>query len=203
MKKKKALIVFAKAPVPGKVKTRLIPALNRYQATRIYKQLLDRTIKLAIKSKFDSIYIWVDGNLSNPYFRAIKNRYGIKFYIQSGRCLGDRMFNSFKFVLRNHSYAVLIGCDCPGLTHGDLDAASCYMEQDTDVVLGPANDGGYYLIGLKKNNYRIFENIKWGNHSVIKETLTRIEALQWKYSKLQMHADIDNARDLRACLNLF
>ena len=202
MGKKNALIIFAREPVPGKVKTRLNPELTRNQAAHVYKQILNRTIKLAIKSDFTSIQLWVDGKISHPFFCAIKKRYGIKFYSQYGHDLGSRMFYAFKFALRTHSYAVLIGSDCPGLTFPDLEMASRLLLQGKDVVLGPANDGGYYLIGLKKNNRYIFENMKWGSSFVFNETNARAESLKWKSGKLPMHIDVDNARDFRACCNL-
>ena len=196
MQKKCALIIFARAPVLGQVKTRLIPGVGQRKATSIYKKLLSKTIALARKSDFSSIQVWVDGDIQHEYFKQLKKRYGFKIYRQTGRDLGMRMSNSFHTILRNYPIAILIGSDCPELTLYDLRQAQRYLENDHDVVLGPAEDGGYYLIGLKKNEYCLFQNIKWGNDTVIAETCSRINMLNLKLQLLPVHRDVDRVSDL-------
>ena len=202
MLNKNALIIFAKAPVPGKVKSRLIPAIGKHKATSLYKQLLSKTIDTAMQSGFSSIQLWINGNLKHPDIFEFKHRYGLKLYSQHGPTLGARMCNAFDTVLRNHSYAVLIGSDCPSLIVSDIQQAAAYLENNMDVVLGPAEDGGYYLIGLRKNNFQLFNNIKWGTASVAKETCARIDSLNWKSGFLPKRKDLDRTLDLLHYLKL-
>jgi hypothetical protein len=173
MKTEGALLVFAKSPVAGQVKTRLIPDIGRQRATTLYKELLTRTLDTAIKTKFSEIQIWVSGNIHHQYFSHLKNKGSFKFFQQSGNDLGTRMFNAFDSVLSEYPCAVLIGSDCPSLTCADLRSAMTLLESGKDMVLGPAEDGGYYLIGLRKNNAELFSGIQWGKENVFSETYSR------------------------------
>lgn len=193
---KGALLIFTKAPVPGKVKTRLISGIGRRRATSLYQEILTKTLSTARKSGFSSIQIWVNGELEHKYFRRLKSRHSVKFYQQKGKDLGERMFNAFDCVLRQYSHAVLIGSDCPSLERSDLIMSAEYLKNNTDVVLGPAEDGGYYLIGLKKNNAHIFSNIKWGKDSVFTDTRKNINTLAWKLDLLPQRWDVDRTADL-------
>ena len=193
---KGALLIFTKAPVSGQVKTRLIPGIGRRRATLLYQELLTKTLITARKSGFSSIQVWVSGELEHSYFRRLKSRHSVKFYQQKGKDLGDRMSNAFDTVLRQYSHAVLIGSDCPSLEHSDLNAAAEYLKNNIDVVLGPAVDGGYYLIGLNKNNTRLFSNIKWGKDRVFTDTCEKINTLGWKFELLPQRWDVDRTADL-------
>jgi len=191
-----ALLIFTKAPVLGRVKTRLIPGIGRRRATSVYLDLLTRTLGTARKARFSSIQIWVGGELEHSYFSRLKNRHAVKIYKQQGKELGQRMSNAFDTALRRHPYAVLIGSDCPSLACSDLIASARCLEDKADVVLGPAVDGGYYLIGLSKNNKQIFSKIKWGKQNVFKDTCTNIKTLDWKLSLLSKRWDVDRTADL-------
>lgn len=191
-----ALLIFTKAPVLGQVKTRLIPGIGARRALMIYKELLTKTLLTARKAGFSTIQIWVSGEIDHRYFVNLKNRYSIKLYKQSGEDLGQRMSNAFAMVLRRYSHAVLIGCDCPTLKYSDLFEAKKHLENKTDVVLGPAVDGGYYLIGLNKNNKQIFADIKWGQDSVFNDTCANIDSLNWKMKLLTRRWDVDRMSDL-------
>ena len=198
MSEKSVLIIFAKAPVPGYVKTRLVPGVSPNKAASIYKRLLSRTLNLANQTDFSSIQVWVDGDIQHEFFKNMKKRYGYKLSHQTGRDLGVRMSNAFRAVLRNYSQALLIGGDCVNLRLSDLRQARSYLEYGHDVVLGPAADGGYYLIGLRENNPRLFQNIKWGNEIVTKQTLSRINAQNLKLALLPQRNDLDESKDLLA-----
>jgi uncharacterized protein len=196
MRTQAVLIVFAKAPVAGKVKTRLIPALGRQGATSLYEDLLTRTLSTAIKADFSEIQIWVSGNINHRYFSRLKNRHYVKLYQQRGKNLGQRMSNAFDSVLRKHSYAVLIGSDCPSLLSSDLQSGMDFLENGKDVVIGPAKDGGYYLIGLKRNDPELFSDIKWGEETVFSETCKRIEKVNLNMGLLLERTDVDRTSDL-------
>ena len=193
---KGALLIFTKAPVRGQVKTRLIPGIGRQHATLLYQELLTKTLSTARKAGFSSIQIWVNGEIEHSYFSRLKSRHSVKFYQQKGKDLGERMSNAFDTVLQRYSYAVLIGSDCPSLECSDLNAAAEYLKNNTDVVLGPAVDGGYYLVGLIKNNTQIFSNIKWGKDRVFIDTCENINTLGWKLELLLQRWDVDRTADL-------
>ena len=191
-----ALLIFTKAPVLGQVKTRLIPGIGARRALSIYKELLTKTLLTARKAGFSSVQTWVSGEIEHRYFVNLKNRYPVQLYKQTGKDLGQRMSNAFDMTLRRYSHAVLIGCDCPTLKYSDLMEAKKHLENKTDVVLGPAVDGGYYLIGLNKNNKQVFADIKWGEDSVFNDTCANIDALNWKMDLLTRRWDVDRISDL-------
>jgi len=193
---KGALLIFTKAPVSGQVKTRLIPGIGRRHATLLYKELLTKTLSTARKSGFSSIQVWVSGELEHNYFNRLKSRHSVKIYQQKGKNLGERISNAFDRVLGQYSHAVLIGSDCPSLEYSDLIASEAYLKSNADVVLGPAADGGYYLIGLNRNNPKIFSNIKWGKDKVFSDTCENINALGWKLELLPQRWDVDRTADL-------
>lgn len=193
-----ALIVFAKSPIPGRVKTRLTPFLKKNKAAALYKALLEHTLRTAIKSDLSEVRLWIDGDSNHSFFKKLKRRYAIRFYRQQGNDLGKRMAYAADHALKKYPFVIIIGGDCPGLTISDLSTAATRLSDDNDIVLGPANDGGYYLIGLKQNNHRLFENIKWSTASVFDETCLRVNELNWRLSLLPEHRDLDRTSDLNS-----
>lgn len=196
MNAKGVLLVFAKAPVAGQVKTRLIPDVGQQRATDLYKEFLTKTLDTAIKTKFSEIQVWVSGDIYHPYFVPYKNRSDFGFYSQRGESLGERMFNSFGSALDEYSYVILIGSDCPSLLSSDLESAMEFLENGKDMVLGPAEDGGYYLIGLRKNYSELFSGIKWGEENVFSETFSRAKKINLDVGLLPKRRDIDRVSDL-------
>lgn len=198
MKDEGTLIVFAKEPKAGKVKTRLIPSLGIESATELYQELLTRTLNTAVKTKLSDIQLWISGDIEHQYFKQFKDKNYFNYFSQSGEDLGQRMFNAFDSALKTSPYAVLIGSDCPSLSICDLSAAMTSLRKGKDVVLGPAKDGGYYLIGLKKNIPELFANMSWGEESVLSETCARINRLNLDLELLQERNDIDRESDLES-----
>ncbi len=196
MKQEGVLIIFAKAPVAGQVKTRLIPDIGADKATALYIEMLNKTLATSIKSEFQNIQLWISGNLNHPYFDDLKNEERIELHKQSGKDLGERMYNAFNAALEYYSYAVLIGTDCPSLSRSDLHKAMNYLEIGDELVLGPAKDGGYYLIGLRTNDVALFSDIEWGKEYVFKETCQRAKKINRNVNLLPMHSDIDCVSDL-------
>ncbi len=193
-----ALIIFSKAPEPGLVKTRLIPALGSRYSAKLYRRMLLSTISKATQAGFTSVQLWISGNPNHPLFIQIKKRYGISIYQQRGQDLGARMYNAFHSILRNNSSAMVIGCDCPSLKRTDLVLARKALSDECDAVLGPATDGGYYLLGLKQLHPDVFKNIDWSTSSVAATTAQRMGDLDWRLKKLAIHRDIDTSADLMA-----
>ena len=179
------LSIFARLPVPGKVKTRLIPAVGAEGAARIYARLLANTIIEARASGL-SFELRVTGG-DPALFRRL---YGEDLTVveQGEGDLGEKM-------ARVEAPALLIGSDCPGVTAAVLKAAAGALG-DRQAVIGPANDGGYYLIGFSKPMPFLFEDMEWSTPRVLPETLARLAARRIGPAILPELADIDTAEDL-------
>lgn len=198
MNSKSVLLVFARSPEAGNVKTRLIPDIGIDAATALYKELLSRTLNTSIQSVFSDRQLWVSGNTEHSFFKSFNKNKSFKIFQQTGTDLGEKMFNAFDSVLTGKNVAILIGSDCPSLCVNDLSVAVDMLEGDKDIVLGPAKDGGYYLIGLKQNNNKLFTGIEWGTDKVFSTTVSIAEDLNFNVGLLEMRDDVDRLFDLKA-----
>lgn len=187
---KNALIVFAKNPLPGKVKTRLAKSTGDKFALKIYKRMLENSY-LVTKSLKCKKYLFLSEKRNNTLFDD-----SFEQLLQSGNDLGERMKNAFSKILKKgFTNIVLIGTDCPGLDSKILNSAFEKLKEH-DIVIGPAFDGGYYLIGMKQNNFFIFENMKWGTEKVFEQTILKLILYKKKYALLKTLVDIDEESDL-------
>jgi len=194
--KKGVLLVFAKSPEPGRVKTRLIPDIGADAATSLYQELLKRTLTTCINSTFIEKQLWLSGDAEHSFFKAYKKEGSFKFKQQAGKDLGERMFHALESALSEYDYALIIGCDCPGLSTNDLKLATVMLESDKDLVLGPAEDGGYYLIALKKNHIELFFDVEWGTDTVFSSTLLKAKELNLNTGLLMKRNDVDRVTDI-------
>ena len=191
------LLLFARAPLAGQVKRRLIPALGKEGAAALYRQLLEHQIKGAKKAAVAPVELWCTPDDSDPFLRDIANRYQIPTRCQQGNDLGERMYHAFVTTLAAHPFALLIGSDIPALTMADIRAATQALEQGNDAVLVPTEDGGYALIGLRQVVPQIFTAITWGKEQVFAETMCRLTALRWSTHLLETRWDVDYPSDLQ------
>jgi uncharacterized protein len=178
------IIVFAKAPVPGEAKTRLVPALGAWGAARLHAQLTLHALRTARAAGCGPVEI--HGTRRHSFFARLK----VPFRLQRGRDLGERMFHA----LARNPGAILIGTDCPELTPADLRRAARWLRGSCDVVLAPAEDGGYALIALRRVSPEMFRNIAWGTSSVYEQTVKRLKGHRWR--ALRTVWDVDRAEDL-------
>jgi rSAM/selenodomain-associated transferase 1 len=190
------LIVFARAPEPGRVKTRLVPLLGETGAARLHARLVERTLETALAAGFDPVDLYCSPRINEAFFTKHQKRFGVRLRSQGGGDLGDRMYRAFKRALRHHRYAVLIGSDCPALVPGDLRAAARALRAGADAVLAPAEDGGYPLIGLRRVSRRLFDGIPWGSPSVLDRTRARLGRLGWRWKELRTLWDVDRPEDV-------
>ena len=179
------LSIFARLPVPGKVKTRLVPALGAEGAARLYARLLAQTVEVARDSGLEFELRVTGGEIA-----AFHQLFGDDVCVveQGGGDLGAKM-------ARVGAPALLIGSDCPGVTAALLRAAAGALEERR-VVVGPANDGGYYLIGFREPMPFLFDGMEWSTPSVLPETLSRLAARGIGPAVLPELTDIDTAEDL-------
>ncbi|WP_022949586.1 TIGR04282 family arsenosugar biosynthesis glycosyltransferase [Methylohalobius crimeensis] len=192
-----AILIFCKAPVPGKVKTRLLATLTPAQAAAVHARLSRTLVTRLISARLAPVYLYCHPDTRHPFFGALKRRYGVRLEKQQGADLGDRMARAFRDRLSVSRAALIVGCDCPSLTPADFRAALTMLSQNTDVVLGPAEDGGYVLIGLPRPQPELFREMAWGKETVLADTRRRIRDLNLKAWELPLQWDLDRPRDLR------
>jgi rSAM/selenodomain-associated transferase 1 len=183
------VLVFQKNEVLGKVKTRLAAGVGEEQALEIYRQLLDKT-HLALRDISVSITTYFSEFIPDNPIHSAENK-----LVQVGQDLGERMKNAFaeNFDLGIEK-VVLIGTDCPSLEAIHLSHAFEALDQ-SDLVLGPARDGGYYLIGMKRRADFLFEGITWSTELVLSQTLALAAAQGMQTSLLPVLEDIDTLED--------
>lgn len=194
---KQALVVMAKEPVPGNVKTRLCPPLTYEMAAELYRCFLldsfDQYVKLDKTLVIVSFFPpeWKQG------LRAMAPK-DFRLIPQSGDDLGERLINAFAyaFSIGNKSVSI-VGTDHPTMPIDYIKQSFSLMSNDeNDLVLGPSTDGGYYLIGLKKLHKEVFKGIAWSTEMVFEETVDRAERLNLKVATLPQWYDVDTPEDL-------
>lgn len=191
MKQQDILIILARSPVYGKVKTRLAAAIGTAEALEVYRQLLQHTLEVAGNVPSDKIVFYSDESVPDEATAP-----GFARATQYGADLGARMENAFTHVFRQgYEKAVMIGTDCPAMGERTLAAAFEALHQH-DVVIGPAYDGGYYLLGMKQVHHRLFDNIPWSTPAVFEETVTICRYDGLRYLLLPTLHDVDKKKDL-------
>jgi uncharacterized protein len=187
-----AVIIFVKNPVIGKVKTRLSATIGNEKALNIYKKLLAHTL-LSVKEIMADVFIYFSNDIEENIFE-FENTFFKK--VQEGNNLGDRMKNAFDGVFDLwYDNVIIIGTDCPGIDLDLLDNAFLQLD-NVDVVVGPAEDGGYYLLGMKKRNPQLFDNINWSTSSVLYSTINCCKENNLAYTMLPTLSDVDEEKDL-------
>jgi hypothetical protein len=187
---------MARAPAPGRVKTRLCPPLDAAQAAHFYECVLrDVLDELSGSEHWDT---WVAyAERSRDYFLRLREP-GLALLPQRGASLGERMHAIFVDLCHaGYRHVVLVGSDIPTLVAASVeDACAALKQHRSDVVLGPADDGGYYLIGLSRPEEGLFSGIAWSTASVLEETLARARELKLGVRMVPGTYDVDVAEDL-------
>jgi len=189
------ILIFAKAPISGQVKTRLIPDLGKEGALDIYLKLFNKTINTVVSANLCPVEIWCWPNIDDPLFQTLKEEKGIKLYSQVDGDLGKKMFSASESALQRGENCLLIGTDCPSLNKHYLSDILSRLSKE-DAVIGCADDGGYVALGLSKTSSHLFDDIEWGVSTVAQVTEKRLQKLAWAYSKMSSLADIDTYKDL-------
>lgn len=190
------IIVFARAPEPGRVKTRLIPALGPLRAAALHRRMVRETLKKAVQAGVGPVTLCCHPDPQHPFFRECARRYGVTLTRQVGDDLGGRMARAFEIALQGAPHAILVGSDCPPLTSEDLRSAARHLQEGSDAVLMPAEDGGYTLIGLRTLDPALFDRMPWGEDTVYRETMKRMTVLGWRTAELTLRWDLDRPEDL-------
>lgn len=191
------IMLFCKAPIPGQVKTRLIPALTGEEAAQLHCELTEKTLQTATQNQLCEVCVWCTPTIDHPFFAMMAQVYSVGWQLQQGVGLGERMHHAFGQALARFSSAIIIGCDCPSLTSDDLEQVLGQLTQGKPCVLGPTEDGGYVLIGLKQPQPALFDNMPWGTGEVLGLTRAKLQSLNLGHHELNTQWDLDTADDLR------
>lgn len=192
-----ALIVFAKAPVAGQAKTRLIPALGADGAAHLAERLLWHTLAHARALPLAHLELCVAPDTTHPVFAQAQQSLDQRLLLtpQGGGDLGQRMHRALSRALERHDKALLIGTDAPTLNTDVLATAGAALDQH-DAVFVPALDGGYALIGLTRPAPELLLDMTWSTPQVMADTRARAHRHGWRWAELAPVADIDEPADL-------
>ena len=191
------IVIFAKAPVPGQVKTRLIPALGAEGAAQLAQQMLLDTYAAASSVRGANTEICCAPDPDAPEWPPYLPPQAWLLTEQGEGDLGERLARAAERVIGEGECVILIGTDCPSLTAARLKNA-CDELETHDAVMHPTFDGGYALLGLKRFDPSIFSGIEWSTPAVAGQTIAKLEALGWSIHIGETLRDIDESEDLRA-----
>ena len=197
MVERDVLLVFARAPEEGRVKTRLIPHFGPVMATEIYRELLHMALAAALWSNWSQVQIWCAADASHSFFDPYRQEPRISFHHQCSGDLGRRMAHACAAALRDADHIALMGTDCPALEHHHLNLVRDRMRGTHDLVMIPALDGGYVLIAMRETCSGIFEGVEWGTGKVAEQTLARCQEMRLSCLEMPALRDIDTPEDVR------
>jgi rSAM/selenodomain-associated transferase 1 len=196
------LILFVKAPVPGRVKTRLVPPLTALGASQLYRDWSRAILESARRLEDISTEVAYEPHPDIPTPRWLdEGEKPISYFLQEGNYLGERLLNAFRRAFSaGCKRVVIIGSDSPGLPSNYIQEAFESLGSN-DCVLGPTQDGGYYLIGLSQKAVpELFQGISWSTQKVFSQTLEKALSLNLRFHVLPGYFDIDRPEDLQ-CIN--
>ncbi len=196
------VLVFARAPIAGKVNTRLIPSIGIDAATRLQQDLIHRRLSLLTQSQLCNVTLMCAPDTTHPCFKQCKTLYNVSLVTQSGSDLGQRMSKGIQQALEKKPHVIVVGTDTPALSVDIIDEAITQLRQSVEVVLVPAEDGGYVLIGVRQNRHALFEDIQWGSELVMQQTRDKIKQLGLHHYEMKSCWDIDRVEDYRRFLQL-
>ncbi|MFT6435209.1 MAG: rSAM/selenodomain-associated transferase 1 [Candidatus Azotimanducaceae bacterium] len=191
------IVILCKAPIAGTVKTRLVPPLTDDEAMRFHTELAVRVISMTQASNLAPVRLWGSPDLNHPFFSEISDPKVTETRIQAGGDLGERMHFAITHALAEPDVksAILIGTDCVNLDEAYLSSALEALNH-SEACLGPAEDGGYGLIGLKQAEPQVFAGMEWGSDSVCAETARAMNICFDHWQLLSLLWDVDRPEDL-------
>jgi rSAM/selenodomain-associated transferase 1 len=189
------IVIFAKAPVPGQAKTRLIPALGEIGAARLARTMLERTVAEAQGAGLLIPELCATPHPFDEEWKPFLPSAQIRYTDQGEGDLGERLARAARRVTLTGEAVLLIGTDCPALNRDRLRAAAAALASH-DAAIYPAEDGGYALLGLRRFDPSLFVGIGWSGPRVAADTISRIDALGWSLWTGETLRDVDEPADL-------
>ena len=193
--------ILARSPVPGRVKTRLIPLLGEEGAASLHAWMLQRTVATALAADIGPVTLWCEGDSGHGDLIDCRQPGPVHIRPQVAGDLGRRMLAAVE-ESPTAGGMLVIGTDCPVLGAAHLREAARSIK-DHDAVLIPAEDGGYVLIGMKRPSAGAFAGIDWGSTQVMAQTRQRLAALAWRWAELAPLWDVDRAEDVERLAAMF
>ncbi|TQV84123.1 glycosyltransferase [Exilibacterium tricleocarpae] len=190
------LLQFAKAPLLGRVKTRMAPVLSESQCLALHRRLTVQVAETIHRAGLCPQELWVGSQPQHAFFTELALRLAVPVHAQEGADLGERMLAAATTVAARARAVIIIGSDCPFIDAAYLEQAITALRDGADAVVGPAHDGGYVLLGLCRPEPRLFSGIPWGTDRVWSLTRERLRELAWRFHELAPLADIDRPQDL-------
>ena len=188
-------ILFAKAPMAGAVKTRLIPALGGEAAAQLHRHLVVRVLETLFAADVGPVELCCAPDTAHAFFIQCRQRFGVELTTQCEGDLGKRMRHALENALLKAESALIVGADCPSITCDDVrDAATQLASHDATLI--PADDGGYVLIGARRTHPEMFDDIDWGAATVLAAQRDRFRALGWRWHEGAARWDVDRPEDL-------
>ncbi len=186
------IAIFARAPVAGQCKTRLIPRLGPEGAAELQARLTIHALKTAVATAAEKVELWCSPDVAHPFFAQCAAQFDIELLAQRGADLGARMDHAFQ---NAKNPLILIGTDSPCITAADLEHAAQALDDGAGAVFLPAQDGGYGLVGLAEPCPEIFTDMVWSTAEVMNETRRRLLRLEYDWRELRTVWDVDEPGD--------
>lgn len=199
------ILLFCRAPVAGLVKTRLARTIGNEAAVRWHQALAEHCLNTIVPAQLAPLQLWCSPDIHAEFFSRQQAQFSLTLHGQSGPDLGARMSHAFDVALDDAEYALVIGSDCPALSADYLYQALTALRDGAPAVIGPAEDGGYVMLGQRRNHHSLFEDMPWGTCAVFEKTCQRMND---GYLALAPLWDVDVVEDLQrlkreaACLPL-
>jgi uncharacterized protein len=187
------IAVFARAPVAGEAKTRLVPVLGAERAAALHAALVRKTLASAVAAKLGEVTLWCAPDTSHPFFERCRSDFKVRLATQVAGDLGERMLGAFQVA---RGPLLLAGSDCPPLSVSHFRRCAAALLDGLDAVFLPAEDGGYVLIGLQRPVAGLFAGIAWGTDRVMEETRARLRAAALRWSEPAYLWDVDRPEDV-------
>ena len=195
---KPAVVIFAREPILGTVKSRLSPVLDDAERLSLYKRMLRHTSAVVGSEEEICGYLYSTPDKDHPYLKALSKRFDLYQQVQIKGVLGEKMTAAFEDVLEHTHKAILIGSDCPFIT-GDYIESAISRLSNTTVVIGPATDGGFVMIGTTDHALmeHLFRDIEWGNSDVLETLLKNAQSSDITVELMEPLNDVDRPEDLQ------
>jgi len=188
------ILLFCRAPVAGQVKTRLARSVGDEAALRWHRALAMHCLETVAAAQLAPLQLWCSPDVRHDFFSRQQARFSLSLHGQRGADLGARMSHAFDVALTDAKYALVIGTDCPALSADYLQQALTALRDGTPAVIGPAEDGGYVMLGQRCNQQSLFEAMPWGTSAVFETTCQRMAG---DYRLLPPLWDVDVVEDLQ------
>jgi rSAM/selenodomain-associated transferase 1 len=195
---REAVVLMAKAPVPGRVKTRLCPPLSHAEASGLYACMLGDAAEEISSLAHISRYLFLDRPVAADDLRKVPFT-SFERFRQRGKDIGEKMWDAASTAFRlGAERVVIVGGDCPALAAKRLREAFRELRDGAEAAIGPSADGGYYLVGLARPEERLFRKFTWSTPTVLPDTAARCRELSIPFSFLRPERDVDTGDDLHA-----